>query len=112
MDGVLAEAARDFRVRARGRLEQRVQRGTGIRLTKRFRIPLGGGEAAKILVRHGDAATRQIAEVIRQVRIAVLDQLLERELAVASGRDAVQQIEAQRVDTEAIGELEWIHHVA
>src|ERR1051325_11290926 len=79
---------------------------------ERFGVPRRGSLASEELVheRHGPA--REVAELVREVRVHVLDELFQRELAVAPGRERIEQVEAQRVGAERPRELDRVHQVA
>ena len=95
-----------------GRRQQRVQRRPGVRIAERAGVPTRGRAALEILVQHGERAAGEIAEFVREADVDQLDELLERELAVAPGRDRRGQVEAQRVRAVLPGERHRIHHVA
>ena len=87
-----------------GRRDQHVEGLARPRLAERGGIPRRRLVAAAVRVGQRERAAGEVADAVREVRVAVLDELLDREVAVAPGGDGVEQVEAQGVGAHRLGQ--------
>ena len=65
-----------------------------------------------VLVHHAERAVEQVAEIVGQLGVVAADERLVGEVAVGAERHLAQQVVAERVDADVVGQLERIDDVA